>query len=158
MPYGAFRIRLDGIIGYGGVVGCLAVPAFDCMLDGIESCQPTGPAAGAGGLKDQTSNVLAAHALIGADSFDAFAATRATEMKDVSEFAGTITAGNSFHCRQINVEVRAVLYQQTVILVAELAGFSVGCASGLAEVDVEVGESAIPPHQHQVGHVEVSGP
>jgi len=52
-PYGrVLGFASDGIIGYGGVVGCLAVPAFDCMLDGIESGQPTGPSAGAGWLKD----------------------------------------------------------------------------------------------------------
>jgi len=52
VPYGAFGIRLDGIIGYGRVVGCLAVPALDYVLEGIESGQLAGPTAGAGGLKD----------------------------------------------------------------------------------------------------------
>ncbi len=52
VPYAAFGIRLDGIIGYGRVVGCLAVPALDRVLEGIESGQPTGPSAGADGLKD----------------------------------------------------------------------------------------------------------
>ena len=52
LPYGAFGVRLDGIIGYGRVVGCLAVPALDYVLEGIESGQLAGPTAGAGGLKD----------------------------------------------------------------------------------------------------------
>src|ERR1700704_6214418 len=52
LPYGAFGVRLDGTIGYGRVVGCLAVPALDYVLEGIESGQLAGPTAGAGGLKD----------------------------------------------------------------------------------------------------------
>ena len=52
VPYGAFGIRLDGIIGYGRVVSCLAVPALDRVLEGIESGQLARPTAGAGGLKD----------------------------------------------------------------------------------------------------------
>jgi hypothetical protein len=157
LPYGGFRMRLDGTIGYRGVVGCLAVPALDGVLDGVESGQLTGPAAGAARLENQTSNVLATHTLVGADSLHAFAATGAAEMQDVSEFAGTISAGNRFHCRQNNVEVRAVPYQYEVIFVTELAGFSVGCASGLAKVDVEVGEGAVSAHQHEVGYVKVRG-
>lgn len=52
VPYGASGIRLDGIIGYGGVVGCLAVPALDRVLEGIESGQLAGPTAGAVWVKD----------------------------------------------------------------------------------------------------------
>ena len=92
-------MRLGGIIGYGRVVAYLTVPAFDCVLDSVKSGQLTGPTAGAAWLEDQASNVLATHTLVGADSLHAFAATRAAEMQDVGEFAGTISAGNSFHCR-----------------------------------------------------------
>jgi hypothetical protein len=81
------------------------------MLDGAESSHSTGPAAGAGWLEDQTRNVLAAHTLISANGFYAFAATRTSEIQDVSEFAGTFTAGDTFHYRQTNVELWAVQYQ-----------------------------------------------
>jgi hypothetical protein len=77
----------------------LAGPALDGVLDGVESRHLSGPAARADWLEDQAGDVLAAHALVGANSFYAFAATRASEMQDVSEFAGAVSAGDTFHCR-----------------------------------------------------------
>jgi hypothetical protein len=103
------------------------------------------------------SNVLAAHTLVGTDGFDALAAIRAAEIKDVCEFAGTVSAGNTFHCQQDSAEMRKVPYQYKVILTTEYAGFFVGCGSGPAEVDIEVGQGAIAAHQDQVGHVQVRG-
>jgi hypothetical protein len=103
------------------------------------------------------SNVLAAHTFVGTDGFDALAAIRAPEIKDVCEFAGTVSAGDTLHCQQNSAETHKVPYQYKFILATEFAGFFVGCGSGLAEVDIEVGQGAIATHQDQVGHVEVRG-
>jgi len=89
----------------------LAGPALDGVLNGIESRQTAGPAAGAGWLEDQAGDVLATHALIGADGFYAFAATGTSEIQDVSEFAAAVRVGDTFHYREDNVEAQGVQYQ-----------------------------------------------
>jgi hypothetical protein len=89
----------------------LAGPTLDRVLNGVEACQLSGPTAGAGWAEDQTSNVLAAHTLIGADSFHTFTAFWTFEVEDVSEFAASVGAGDTFHYRQNSVELHSVLYQ-----------------------------------------------
>jgi hypothetical protein len=62
-------------------------------------------------VEDKTSDVFAAHTLIGADSLHAYAAFRTFEMEDVSEFAAGVSAGDTIHCRKGSLSLRGFLYQ-----------------------------------------------
>jgi hypothetical protein len=95
------------------------------MLQRVKASHAAGPAARTRRLKDETRDVLAAHVLVAANGFDAFAAARAFEKEDVSKFSRDAYSlvGGGFHPIQNAGYCTIQPYPPAVISDTDVAGF-----------------------------------